>query len=444
MPLAQTIRLPPEDHVVSYFGKDDPRLEDIRERAQDAARDEDWAGLRAMETELRTDRAFWTGIWAPISSYAAWNQGEGNARGLLEEAIAGGFDGSGELGGFVAEAFGGDADWPDLVDAMRANVAAPSIEILDWPTSRPTRPIRLFRLGEDREALLRERIPEPENTAWETATRLLGWVAGRWKHANAHVDEQDALEILKLVDDGGRFACVEYSTVLGQALNASAIPARVVKLYADDYHVGLGKGHVVAEAWIDGLDAWVLLDGQNGIYWADEDGIPLGVPALQEWFRTGRERAAHVELGPASVSDRDAELWWRYFAHASPTGATWSEEVFVPIFQTEAVFGAEILLRDRAEAYPDLAEIAIGVTSVDGGPAIRPRTEHPFGTGFQIALNEAAPVAIAINDAWALPSEPTGVHEARIATVTSYGALRPAAVAYRVNSAPQPADETTG
>ena len=56
---------------MSYFGKDDPRLEDLRTRAQDAARDEDWAALRAIETELRTDAAFWTAIWAPISSALA-------------------------------------------------------------------------------------------------------------------------------------------------------------------------------------------------------------------------------------------------------------------------------------------------------------------------------------------------------------------------------------
>ena len=258
---------------MSYFGKDDPRLEDIRRRAQDAASAEDWTALRAMETELRSDATFWTEVWAPISSCAAWKRGEEHPRLLLEEAISGGFDGSGEFDALLSEAFGLDDDWAELVAAMRANVSAPSIEILDWPTSRLSRPIRLFRLAGDREALLRERIPAPEDTAWGTALRLLGWVAGRWQHANAHVDDQDALDILKLVDDGARFACVEYSTVLSQALNASQIPARVVKLYADNYHTGLGKGHVVAEAWIDGLDAWVLLDGQNGMYWTDEDAL---------------------------------------------------------------------------------------------------------------------------------------------------------------------------
>jgi hypothetical protein len=132
------------------------------------------------------------------------------------------------------------------------------------------------------------------------------------------------------------------------------------------------------------------------------------------------------------VSDHDAELWWRYFAYASPTGAAWSETAFVPIFQTEAVLSAEVLLRNRAEAYPNLAELTVGITSLDGGPAIRPQTEHPYAAGFQVALNGAAPVPVALDEAWPLPLEPAGVHEARIATVTAYGALGPETVAYRV------------
>jgi hypothetical protein len=416
---------------VSYFGKDDPRLEDIRRRAQDAGKAEDWAGLRAMESELRADEAFWAAVWAPISSYAAWKLGEDHARSFLDEAIAAGFDGTGPVEAELTEAFGADPDWPELVAAMRANVPAPPLELLDWPTSRVTRPIRLFRLPEEREALLREVIPPPEDTAWATAVRLLAWVAGRWAHANAHLDEQDGLEILRLVDEGARFACVEYSTVLSHALNASSVPARVVNLRREGYHVGLGKGHVVSEAWIDGLDAWVLLDGQNGMYWIDEDDAPLGVPKLEEWFSGARARARHVAVGPDPITDADAEAWWRYFAHLSPTGASWSGASFVPIFQTEGVARADVLLRDRAEAYPDLAELTVGITPVDGRPAIRAQTEHPYATGFRITANGEVLATLPLDGAWALPRKPAGVHTAEIATVTPYGALARSTVAYR-------------
>jgi hypothetical protein len=416
---------------VNYFQKDDPRLEEIRARGQDRARDEDWAGLRAMESELRTDTALWIGIWAPISSYAAWKCGEEDPRALLEEAITGGYEGSGDFV-LLVEAFGTDADWAELVAAMRANIPEPPLEILDWPTSRLTRPLRLFRLADDREALLREQIPAPKGTAWETAVHLLGWVAGRWVHANAHVDEQDAVEILKLVDGGARFACVEYATVLSHALNASEIPARVVKVYSENYHVGLGKAHAVSEAWIDDLGVWVVLDGQNGAYWTNEEGTPLGVPALQNRFRSGTGRAAPVTVGPKAMTDADAEIWWAYFAHAWPTGAVWSDAAFVPILQTEGVLSADVLLRDRAEAYPDLAELAVGSTVVEGRPALRVHSEHPYATGFRIDPSGAPAVTIGLDEAWPLPHEPAGVHEAPISTVTRYAALAPSTVTVRI------------
>jgi hypothetical protein len=214
--------------------------------------------------------------------------------------------------------------------------------------------------------------------------------------------------------------CVRYPGACRQALYGS-LPRRP------------RKGHVVAEAWIDGLDAWVLLDGQNGMYWIDENGTPLGVPMLQQYFLNGGRRAPHVAVGPSPVTDADAEVWWRYFAHASPTGATWSATSFVPIFQTTGVVSAEVLLRDRAEAYPDLAEIAIGITTVDGAPAVRAQTEHPFASGFQITAGVGAQVTIALDGAWVVPRKPAGLHEARIATVTPYGTLTPSTLVFRVS-----------
>lgn len=60
--------------------------------------------------------------------------------------------------------------------------------------------------------------------------------------------------------------------MLTQALNALQIPARPLSLFKAGYHAGLGTGHAVTEAWIDDLGKWVLLDGQNGAVWRDEDG----------------------------------------------------------------------------------------------------------------------------------------------------------------------------
>jgi hypothetical protein len=139
-----------------------------------------------------------------------------------------------------------------------------------------------------------------------------------------------------------------------------------------------------------------------------------------------------VAVGQSQESDQDADLWWRYFAHASPAGATWSDGPFVPIFQTEGVMRADVLVRDRAEAYPHLAEITIGVTTIDGDPALRAHTEQPFATGFWIATGDATPVTIDIDEAWPLPREPAGIHEVSIATTTPYGTLASARVVMRI------------
>ena len=100
----------------------------------------------------------------------------------------------------------------------------------------------------------------------------------------------DAVECLRRVDEGQRLACMEYSLVLSQTLNALGIPARNLGLFQDNYHVGFGRAHRVSEAWIDDLCRWVVLDGQNGLYWTGADGEPLGAVALQRAAGSGAPR----------------------------------------------------------------------------------------------------------------------------------------------------------
>lgn len=155
---------------------------------------------------------------------------------------------------------------------------------------------------------------------------MLAWVTDRWQHANDHVASCDAVTILDRVDAGQRFACVEYTAVLSQALNAVGIPSRAVELRQEAYHIGLGRAHMVSEAWIDELACWVVLDGQNGLYWVDGRGTPLGVPELQERCRTGAPPPGHVCVGSRELPARRVSLWYSYFWHAAPTGVTWAQE----------------------------------------------------------------------------------------------------------------------
>jgi hypothetical protein len=87
---------------------------------------------------------------------------------------------------------------------------------------------------------------------------------------------------------------VEYSLVLSQVLNALAIPARRLALRQENYHVGLGRAHAVSEAWIDDFCRWIVLDGQNGLYWTGNDGQPIGILELQQAARSGTPRPSYV------------------------------------------------------------------------------------------------------------------------------------------------------
>ena len=367
----------------------DADLHALRLAAEDAVRRHDWEFLCARTDELRaTDPEWWADNWAPSCAIAARQLGAPGARALLDEAIAGGYSQPEVHRPELADTFGGDPDWADLLDRIQRNVAPVPLEFLDWPTVTPTAPLSLLRLASPAdEAELRRRLPALPDTAWDAALTLLGWVSTRWRHANAHMEVDDAVACLDRVEAGERFACVEYSLVLSQALNAVGIPSRRLVLRQAGYHAGFGRGHVVSEAWIDELARWVVLDGQNGLYWTSSDGTPLGALSLQAAASTPTALyAPGVEpLQAESVSD-----WFSYFAHISTTGATWSEGPFVPVFQRTRLVSSPPFLRDARHAYPDLSQIAVGVELAGRECAIRLSTEHPFATGFVVSSSTVA------------------------------------------------------
>jgi transglutaminase superfamily protein len=392
------------------------RLRELRVAANDAHRARDWAALRALRDELRQDADYWFDMWAPLSAIAARHLGEPDARALLDEAVAAGYCQPDVFGaGMLAEAFGGDEDWPELSARIAANETPATLELLDWPTVTPARPLSLQRTTPDREAELARRVPEPAGGAWPTAVRLATWVSGHWEHGDAHVETgEDAVRCLDRVAAGERFACVEYTLVLGQALNALGIPARRVDLRQDGYHVGMARGHVVTEAWLDDLGRWAVLDGQCGAYWADADGRPLSVRELCTVYREGR-RAEWVgpDADPAGLA-----YWWSLYGNASIGGVTWSAGTHVPVFQRSRLL-ADVVLRDPAPLYPDLSEVEVAVAPpVDGAAAVRLSTAHPYATGF-VAGGAEIPLD---NPLWTLESAP-GEYRVDLAVRTRYGAL---------------------
>jgi hypothetical protein len=393
----------------------DVELNELRARAQDLARTSNWADLFELAPALRADVRYWLLMWAPAVALAARHLGDPTARTYLDEAVAGGFGQPELFEGELELQFGADPDWAALEAAMAANVPPARLELLEWPELSLALPVNLHEIAPDRRGALRERLPQPQSSAWATATALLGWVSTRWDHnGSAHVEWPDAVHVLDRVAGGERFACVEYSIVLSQALNACGIPARSVTLFRRNHHTGMGRAHAVTEAWIDDLGQWVLLDGQNGVYWVD--GAPLGLVELRRRQRGGEPPAELVSLaGKASATPAE---WWPYFHTVSPTGLMIAPGPYTPITEG-GVQPCDELRRDPAGAHPDLLELAVGVVEFDGRAALQFATRHPHVRGFEVVLGEQT-WPVPVGGAWTVP-DTAAERTARVGTVTDFG-----------------------
>ncbi len=401
----------------------------LRLHAEQLARDKADVDYLGLLDQLRGDEKLWPHLWAPSAALAASRSGRCDAVELLREAVADGFSQPELFEGEIEEHFGGDPSWLAIAAQMEMNVPPPALTLLEWPDAGVSLPLHLLSIAPERADSLRDRLPTPPSSSWETATRLLDWVRRRWDHANDHVDDPDALEVLERVDRGERFACVEYSIVLSQALNAVGIPARRVDLRQRNHHFGVGRGHVVSEAWIDDLDSWIVLDGQNGAYWAGDDEGPLGLRELQRRYATG-EQARMVCL----VDDISAEAsasWRTYFASASATGYAWAEGPFSPVFQDMGIIKTQRLLHGGDLAYPSLSAVSIGLTGTLAQPAVRLHSEHPYAQGFRVEERGTVAEVPLVDARWPLFMAP-GIHEVEIATRTPYGHTTPGIFTYEV------------
>jgi hypothetical protein len=332
--------------------------------------------------------------------------------------VAAGFSQPELFDGDLAESFGADPDWPQLQRQMRENIPLPTLELTKWPDADAGGPLELYTIDPDRESALVDRLPTATGSAWETALLMLEWVRTRWEHANDHVENPDALNVLERVDGGARFACVEYSIVLSQVLNAVRIPSRRLDLRQANHHVGVGRGHVVSEAWVDDLDRWVLLDGQNGSYWTDADGRPLGVRELQLLT----EPPAFVGArGVESLTTEEAASWFTYFASVTTTGYTWSQGPFAPIFQGIGVIRTPRLVHDGDLAYPRLSALTTGLGGTVDAPTVRFTHSHPYGTGIKVNGE--------IVEDYPLDLTP-GTHDLTVTIATPYGETAPQRLSY--------------
>ena len=226
------------------------------------------------------------------------------------------------------------------------------MELIEWPTTKPALPLGLSRLDAAGEPRLATRLPTTPPGALSTAETLLRWVTNHWRHSGVnHDSSQDANAVLDRVAHGERFACLEYTVVLTQALNAVSIPARRMNLYQADYHAGMGTSHSVTEAWIDDLGAWVVLDGQNGAVWRDAEGTPLSALKLQRRYRDGDR--PEFSGGGHNYNATNAGYWFEYFHTVGVRdGLAWSTGSYVPIMEGSTVIVSSRLASSDEDAAP--------------------------------------------------------------------------------------------
>jgi hypothetical protein len=400
-----------------------PWLEELRVRAEAYVNGQDDEGLLSLLPDLEGDVQWWTHLWAPSAALAAKRLDRPEALSLRDSAIARGFAQPEMFEGALQASFGDLPQWPSLLRRMDANVPPPPVRLVEWPVAASALPLGLERIDPAREADLRSAVPPASGSAWQTCLALLEWSTSYFEHGNTHVEAPDALAIMARADDGKRFACVEYSILLSQALNALRIPARRVDLRQRNYHVGVGRGHVVSEAWVDDLNKWVILDGQNGGYWQSEEGSPLGLLELQNALT---EKQPVTMVGTArAVIDSRSPIWLSYFSMAVSGGYAWSHSPFSPVFQGTGLIRAHRLLRDGQDAYPDLSAIAVGLDGDPVTPTLNLTSPHPYINRFAVHDVDGESI-LGVTDGsatYAFNTEP-GRHESELAVVTDYGSCR--------------------
>lgn len=402
----------------------------LRTRATDLLRAEDWAGVLALQEELRHDSDYWIQIWGPACAVAGGLTAWPRAWELLEECVNGGFYQLADIGTeYFEEAFGADPRWLNLLLRIEGNQPPPPVELHRWPSAPVGKPL-LSRLDEEGEKRLAGRLPPRQPGAWATAHELLTWVTNRWRHTGTnHEPTADANAVLDRVERGERFACLEYTVVLTQALNAVQIPARRISLFRAGYYAGVGGAHAVTEGWIDDLGKWVLLDGQNGAIWRDSSGTPLGLLELQRRYHAG-EQAEFDGTGPNFNAD-DAAAWFSFFHTAAVTGLlAWTDGAYVPIMEGSTVIRSERLVASSDLDASDLALISTGVTD-DDGLALTFESSHPYATGFDVMAADGHVTSLAVGQPFRLTSA-AGEHRLSVAARTPYGTLTPQPLEYLV------------
>ncbi len=126
---------------------------------------------------------------------------------------------------------------------------------------------------------------------------VTNWVHNLWEHDGSNQPKKrDPISILREVQKGEQFRCVEYAVVINGCLNALGIPSRVIGLKTKDVETRKsGAGHVVVEAYLRDLNKWVMVDGQWNVI-PIHNGDPINTVELQRVLANGEEGLSIASL----------------------------------------------------------------------------------------------------------------------------------------------------
>lgn len=157
------------------------------------------------------------------------------------------------------------------------------------------------------------------SSEWDQILRLMDWVHHLSQHQGwDEAPELSALQLLEDVRDGKvTFRCVEFAHMLQQVYSAFGIPSRVIGLRRPESDNGLGKAHVVVDAWSNEHQKWVVLDPQLNTAYADRKGLVLSAFELHDRVRSGafddivmtQEAELRKEYSASSAGSKDNLLY---------------------------------------------------------------------------------------------------------------------------------------
>lgn len=117
----------------------------------------------------------------------------------------------------------------------------------------------------------------------EKLALLRSWVKARWKHTGPKIFPRwDALEILRLAEEGEKFYCVQSAIVLMQCAEALGWQARKLEI-----HSRAGGDHSVIEVWSRDFGKWVIMDPDFNVHY-ERGGVPLGALEMHDAWQDGK------------------------------------------------------------------------------------------------------------------------------------------------------------